>query len=215
MDLDIARMEDKSGSRDTTLLGTAGFASPEQYGFAPTDTRGDIFSMGALLNFMLTGDVVQKKIYTKTGLYNVISKSIQIDPEKRYRRIEEFIIDVSAYCPEKIVTEKNSKLLYKIAYHLPGFRTNIIYKKVIAIILYFVFLWNTYNTIFYREVSFKEKFNEIFFVFLLFIFPMWFFGARGRIMKKIPMLRELKPIPRFIAAAVLYFFFLLLFSTTF
>lgn len=70
----------------------------------------------------------------------------------------------------KIVTEKNSKLLYKIAYHLPGFRTNIIYKKVIAIILYIVFLWNTYNTIFYREVSFKEKFNEIFFVFLLFIF---------------------------------------------
>ena len=67
LDFDIARMEDKSESRDTTLLGTAGFASPEQYGFAPTDTRGDIFSMGALLNFMLTGDVVQKKIYTVTG----------------------------------------------------------------------------------------------------------------------------------------------------
>ena len=45
LDLDIARMEDKSGSRDTTLLGTAGFASPEQYGFAPTDARGDIFSL--------------------------------------------------------------------------------------------------------------------------------------------------------------------------
>ena len=215
LDFDIARMEDKSESRDTTLLGTAGFASPEQYGFAPTDTRGDIFSMGALLNFMLTGDVVQKKIYTKTGLYNVISKSIQIDPENRYNRIEEFIIDVSAYCPEKIVTEKNSKLLYKITYHLPGFRTNIIYKKVIAIILYFVFLWDAYNTIFYRKMSFKEGLNEIIFLFLLFIFPMWFFGARGRIMKKIPMLRELKPIPRFIAAAVLYFFFLLLFGTTF
>ena len=101
MDLDIARIEYKNESRDTTLLGTAGFASPEQYGFAETDTRGDIFSMGMLLNFMLTGEVVQKKIYTKTGLYNVISKAIQIDPEKRYRRIEEFIIDVSAYCPEK------------------------------------------------------------------------------------------------------------------
>lgn len=215
LDLDIARIEDKSESRDTTLLGTAGFASPEQYGFAPTDARGDIFSLGILLNFMLTGEIIQKNIYNKTGLYNVISKAIQIDPEKRYRRIEEFMIDVSTYCPEKIVTEKNSKLLYKIAYHLPGFRTNKIYKKVIAIILYIVFLWNTYNTIFYREVSFKEKFNEIFFVFLLFIFPMCFFGARGRIMKKIPMLRELKPIPRFIAAAVLYFFLLLIFSATY
>ena len=65
LDFDIARMEDKSESRDTTLLGTAGFASPEQYGFAPTDTRGDIFSMGALLNFMLTGDVVQKRFILK------------------------------------------------------------------------------------------------------------------------------------------------------
>ena len=61
----------------------------------------------------------------------------------------------------------------------------------------------------------KEGLKEVFFTFLLFIFPMWFFGARGRIMKKIPMLRELKPIPRFIAAAVLYFFLLLIFSTTY
>ena len=45
------------------LLGTAGFASPEQYGFAPTDTRGDIFSMGALLNFYALREMfVQKKI---------------------------------------------------------------------------------------------------------------------------------------------------------
>lgn len=209
---DIARIEDKSGRRDTTLLGTAGFASPEQYGFAQTDTRGDIFSMGILLNFMLTGEIVQKKIYTKTGLYNVISKAIQIDPEKRYRRIEEFIIDVSVYCPEKTVTEKNSKWLYKIAYHLPGFRTNKIYKKVIAIILYFVFLWDIYNTVFYRKVSFKEGLKEVLYTFLLFIFPMWFFGARGRIMKKIPMLREIKPIPRFVLSSILYFFLLLIFS---
>ena len=51
LDLDIARIEYKNESRDTTLLGTAGFASPEQYGFAETDTRGDIFSMGMLSYF--------------------------------------------------------------------------------------------------------------------------------------------------------------------
>ena len=41
--------------RDTTALGTYGFASPEQYGFAKTDARSDVFSLGRLLGFMLTG----------------------------------------------------------------------------------------------------------------------------------------------------------------
>ena len=36
-------------SRDTTALGTYGFASPEQYGFAKTDARSDVFSLGRLL----------------------------------------------------------------------------------------------------------------------------------------------------------------------
>lgn len=57
IDFGIARIWSASSnrSRDTTALGTYGFASPEQYGFAKTDARSDVFSLGRLLGFMLTG----------------------------------------------------------------------------------------------------------------------------------------------------------------
>ena len=57
IDFGIARVWSASSnrSRDTTALGTYGFASPEQYGFAKTDARSDVFSLGRLLGFMLTG----------------------------------------------------------------------------------------------------------------------------------------------------------------
>ena len=55
IDLGIARMRVEGASRDTTPLGTRGFASPEQYGFAQTDARSDVYAIGKLLGYMLTG----------------------------------------------------------------------------------------------------------------------------------------------------------------
>lgn len=55
IDLGIARMRVEGASRDTTSLGTRGFASPEQYGFAQTDARSDVYAIGKLLGYMLTG----------------------------------------------------------------------------------------------------------------------------------------------------------------
>ncbi|MDO4538815.1 MAG: serine/threonine-protein kinase, partial [Coriobacteriales bacterium] len=55
IDLGIARAYDEEASRDTVLLGTWGFAAPEQYGFTQTDARSDIYALGGLLGFLLTG----------------------------------------------------------------------------------------------------------------------------------------------------------------
>ncbi len=55
IDLGNARTHDEGARRDTTLLGTYGFASPEQYGFAQTDARSDIYSLGRLFAYMITG----------------------------------------------------------------------------------------------------------------------------------------------------------------
>lgn len=56
VDLGSARLHDESAARDTTLLGTAGFAAPEQYGFAQTDARSDIYSIGRLMAYLVEGD---------------------------------------------------------------------------------------------------------------------------------------------------------------
>ena len=41
------------GDIDTRFFGTLRYAPPEQYGFAQTDARADIYSFGILLRFLL------------------------------------------------------------------------------------------------------------------------------------------------------------------
>src|SRR5438034_635388 len=43
-------------TRDTHALGTLGYAAPEQYGRAQTTPRADIYSLGATLHYLLSGD---------------------------------------------------------------------------------------------------------------------------------------------------------------
>ena len=56
IDFDASRKTDPQKSNDTKILGTTGYASPEQYGLSQTDARSDIYSLGVVLNVMLTGE---------------------------------------------------------------------------------------------------------------------------------------------------------------
>ena len=75
--------------RDTSFLGTVGFASPEQYGIAQSDRRSDIYALGVLFNIMLTGCHPSDKL-AKGKAARIILKSTQINPEKRYKSVREF-----------------------------------------------------------------------------------------------------------------------------
>ncbi len=56
IDFGIARHFKPGQARDTIALGSPGYAAPEQYGKAQTTPRSDIYSLGALLHQMLTGN---------------------------------------------------------------------------------------------------------------------------------------------------------------
>ncbi|HEY7415589.1 MAG TPA: serine/threonine-protein kinase, partial [Ktedonobacteraceae bacterium] len=56
VDFGIARRFRFGQKRDTQALGSPGYAAPEQYGRAQTTPRSDIYSLGALLHFLLSGD---------------------------------------------------------------------------------------------------------------------------------------------------------------
>lgn len=88
IDFDAARIFKSYQQQDTSFIGTAGFAAPEQYGINQTDPRSDIFALGILLNVMLTGEHPSKKLY-KGRLTKVIEKCINIDPNKRYANIKD------------------------------------------------------------------------------------------------------------------------------
>lgn len=54
IDFGIARTYEGSKATDTIVIGTPGFASPEQYGRRQTDARSDIYSLGATLHTLAT-----------------------------------------------------------------------------------------------------------------------------------------------------------------
>ncbi len=55
IDFGIARLFKPGQAKDTTILGSPGYAAPEQYGKAQTTASADIYSLGALLHQALSG----------------------------------------------------------------------------------------------------------------------------------------------------------------
>lgn len=90
IDFDASRMVDPEKDMDTKILGTTGFAAPEQYGISQTDARADIYSLGVMLNVMLTGE--HPSIKLASGHYgDIIQKCTMISPNKRYQNTGELV----------------------------------------------------------------------------------------------------------------------------
>ena len=99
IDLGIARMRVEGASKDTTSLGTWGFASPEQYGFAQTDARSDVYSIGRVLGFALTGIRPDDETYEQAlkailehapaKLVRAITRACSFEPSARFQSATE------------------------------------------------------------------------------------------------------------------------------
>ena len=94
VDLGIARQRVEGRQHDTTTLGTWGFAAPEQYGFAQTDARSDVYALGRLLGFMLTGERPDSESYERKladttcvpkELADVVRVATSFEPSARYQ----------------------------------------------------------------------------------------------------------------------------------
>ncbi len=83
IDFDASRVVKPTAENDTHVLGTLGYAAPEQFGFSQTDARSDIYSLGVLMNVMLTGEH-PSRVPARGHLGRVILKCTMIAPEKRY-----------------------------------------------------------------------------------------------------------------------------------
>ena len=128
IDFDISRKIVENKNSDTDFLGTAGYAAPEQYGFTQTDERSDIYSIGIVYNYMITG----KKPMEQTAdgqIGKIIKKCTKIDNKDRYKTIKILRKDI----------KRDRFTSYKFLDVVPGFRTRNPFKMFAAI--YFYFCW--------------------------------------------------------------------------
>ena len=75
IDYDAAKIYITGQDKDTMMIGTQGLAAPEQYGFAQSDVRTDLYALGKLIERMLPGNVDANRI---------AKKATEMDPKKRY-----------------------------------------------------------------------------------------------------------------------------------
>lgn len=94
IDFGIARRFDETAAQDTRHWGTVGYAAPEQFGFGQSDRRTDVFALGMLYWFALTGRDPQPGL-AKTidneavplAARRIIKKCIALDPAERYANV--------------------------------------------------------------------------------------------------------------------------------
>jgi serine/threonine protein kinase len=97
-------------TRPGTVIGTVAYMSPEQASGRPTDARSDVFSFGIvlfemiegrrpftasneleLLKTIIHGESAPITVAVPAGLRSVVAKTLEKDPDKRYRSARELV----------------------------------------------------------------------------------------------------------------------------
>lgn len=88
IDLGTARLYKENEQCDTVFMGTQATAPPEQFGYRQTDARADIYGLGMLLRFMLSGDFdTRKRPKASFLLRRVVDRCTAFDPKNRFRSV--------------------------------------------------------------------------------------------------------------------------------
>lgn len=121
IDFGIAREYKEQNTMDTTVLGTMGYAPPEQYS-GQTDARSDIFALGMTMHHLLTGvDPRGGDAYASVRMYNsqlsegierIIDKCVEPVAENRYQNCSDLLYDLQH--PQNITMDHRKKQWKKL-----------------------------------------------------------------------------------------------------
>ncbi len=125
LDYDAAKIYKPESTRDTTYLGTAGIAAPEQYGFMQSDPRSDVYAVGKMLTAAFPNN---------SRIQKIAAKASSFDPKDRYTNARE----LSDVLSRKL--SPNMKL--KPIFPPPGFRTRKWWKILLASLFYIFYIYN-------------------------------------------------------------------------
>lgn len=122
IDFGIAREQREQGMVDTSILGTKGYAPPEQYD-GQADPRSDIFALGMTMHHLLTGvdpiyclpyaSVRQWKPELSESIETIINRCVQPIPENRYQGCADLIYDLEHL--EQITSDFKRRQMRRLA----------------------------------------------------------------------------------------------------
>ena len=189
LDFGIARFLDSKKNKDTLILGSVGYAAPEQFGFQQSNPQTDIYALGKLMNYLLNGSL-EHQDNIPLDLKHIIIKATQLDYKNRYNSVNEMDLAIqgkSVIIPPFNHETLKSKLV-SLAWILfifilvvdmePGdtIKNSFINKLSCFMFIYFgLFLFYNKN-LFHRympKIPWPILYSIIFFLFLC--LDVWFF----------------------------------------
>lgn len=165
LDFNAAKQFSGQNESDTVLIGTPGYAAPEQYGFGSSSPKTDIYSLGIVLREMLGSITPAFDIAPILQRLNLIAdRCTQMTPAERYQSVAELKNAVSqSYYPAQHNTSavgNSSQYAHhnhdnatnadtaKRAIHdsdsrflPPGFRTRTPWKMLLSSVAYLFIIW--------------------------------------------------------------------------
>ncbi|WP_239253435.1 serine/threonine protein kinase [Listeria ilorinensis] len=205
IDFDASRKYQVQKERDTVNLGTIGYAAPEQFGFAQTDVRSDVYSCGILMWEMLTGQSLIAPEAADTPLKKIALKAAAFDPAQRYQTITQFqmaLAEQTSRPPVKqpkttpaktAVTEKPATRARRP--QVPGFRTMKPWKIILASLFYAIVAFYIVGCV--AEMVTKGFATGIVTLldFLILLLPFYLILTNvGHIWQKFPLLNDRRPM---------------------
>ena len=111
IDFGISRTCTEGAQSDTTHFGTRAYAPPEQFGFAQTTVQSDVYALGLLLFFCLTGSVP-----------NAASRERDFENERIPKEVQRVIAKAAAFDPKnRYGSARELKAAFELALHETGF----------------------------------------------------------------------------------------------
>lgn len=126
IDFGIAREYRAGKHADTSILGTGGYAAPEQHGRRQSDARSDIYSLGITLRELLTGNPPLKKP-GKSGrvsqkdtsgevscaMERILRRATAFHPDERYRDCRRMAVDL-LQADRRIAAQRKRRMRKKL-----------------------------------------------------------------------------------------------------
>ncbi len=207
LDMNAAKQVRRAEAQDTQLIGTAGFAAPEQYGFGSSTAQTDIYAIGVLMATMAYGSFSRSSL-GDSPFDKIIEKCTRMDPEDRYGTAGELLRDLHAL--RQLPAQKSETGRY-IRWLPPGFRSLKPLRMIAAVFLYgLLFAVGATLTVQNPVSQFDIILNRVFFI-LCCLAATLFLGNYMDIWEKLGITKiRSKGLRRFVIllGAGLSFFFL-------
>lgn len=169
IDFNIARQKSEDKVRDTTHIGTEGYASPEQYGFSQTTEKSDIYSLGITIQTCINHLTFDKEI--DNILIELVNSMTNLDPKQRpsiIHVIEQLNKVINGNPKANVETETVSEQSYFEPKYFLGF-INVSKHIIVNSLITIFFVWAVYDFSQTYEFTLNSLKNIVIFIVLYYV----------------------------------------------